>query len=253
MLIFFSRQNGILIINVSYFFQMPYVYVGHPSLYHGKKLFNILCNLKKFGQGRVVYRTTEQAHSEPSFYRILLAQPEMDAKLDLGRVVAERVYRGKRRTEPFNLTEEAQFPDFCLVPKELESEFCRNDEIQDFVKERDAMAKPKRIEMPPLMKLFVERNRLQHNEEVNESDLVLNAHEIYEGEHRLEDRIESNSMEKYITDRFADFEDFDVKRVPTDWNFQRQSRHVGFKAYLKRQEGTRDYKDWLARQEESNS
>ena len=134
---------------------MPYVYIGHPSVYHGKRLFNILCQLKRFGQGRIVYRTTEQDHLEPSFYRILLAQPEMDNKMHHGRVVAERVYQGRRRLEPFNLSEEAKFPDFNLVPKEEEETFCRWDRVKDFLWERDAELKPKYFEMPPLMKIFM--------------------------------------------------------------------------------------------------
>ena len=79
---------------------MPYIYVGNPSIYQGRRLFQILCQLKNFGQGRIVYRSEEQNHPEPSFYRILLAQPEMDDRLENGRVVTERVYRGKRRKEP---------------------------------------------------------------------------------------------------------------------------------------------------------
>ena len=132
---------------------MPYVYIGHPSAYHGKRLFKILCELKKFGQNRIVYRSTEQNHPEPSFYRILLAQPEMDPKFETGRVVAERIFRGRRHLRPFNLTEEAKFPDFKLVPKEDEEKFCRWDEIKNFVHERDAEPKPKYIEMPPLLKV----------------------------------------------------------------------------------------------------
>ena len=132
---------------------MPYIYIGHPSVYHGKRLFKILCQLKKFGQNRIVYRSTEQIHPEPSFYRILLAQPEMDPKFELGRVVAERVFRGRKREEPFNLTEEAKYPDFKLVPLEQEDEFCRWNEVKNFVHSRDAEAKPKFIQMPPLLKV----------------------------------------------------------------------------------------------------
>jgi hypothetical protein len=83
---------------------MPYVYVGLEPIHHGRKLLKLLCNLKNFGQGRVVYRCDEQNHSEPSFYRILLAQPEMDGNFEQGRVVVERIHRGVRFNKPVNLS-----------------------------------------------------------------------------------------------------------------------------------------------------
>lgn len=234
--------------------KMPYVYVGHPSVYHGKKLFKILCQLKNFGQGRIIYRSTEQVHPEPSFYRILLAQPEMDSKLDLGRVVAEQVFRGKRRTEVVNLSAEAHYPDFKLVPKDQEAEFCRWNEVEKYNAEVHAEAKPKYIEMPPLLQLFVKRNRELHGESnlCTPKNMRLPAHKIYQGEFRLEDRVEPNSMEHYLSEKFATHKDFDVKRVPKEWNLERLTTKVGHKIYLSKREGTTDYKKWIQRQEESN-
>ena len=114
---------------------MPYVRIGLDPIHNGKRLFDLLCNLKNFGRERIIYSTLEQKYQEPSFYRILLAQLEMD--LDKphtfgkekpwtqtgtsSRIVTERVYRGMRYTEPFNLTAELnkqmQFADYRLVPK----------------------------------------------------------------------------------------------------------------------------------------
>ena len=229
---------------------MPHVYIGHPSIYHGKKLFKILCQLKNYGQGRIVYRSTEQIYGkeQPSFYRILLAQPEMDSKLEHGRVVAERVFKGRRRAEPFNLSEEAQFPDFKLVPKEKEASFCQWDKIKDFVHEIDAEAKPKWIEMPPLLKLYVQRNRRAHGEEEGNDDLKLPAHKIYQTEHRIEDRIEPSNVSHYLKEKFAK-KDFEVSEIPIDeWNFARYTSVVGHKVYLDRVEGTRDYKKMMERE-----
>ena len=116
---------------------MPYVKVGLDPIHHGKRLFDLLCNLKHFGRERIIYSTLEQKFPEPSFYRILLAQLEMDLDKPntfgvdsstpwiktgtCSRVVTERVYRGMRYKEPFNLTAELnkqmQFPDYRLVPK----------------------------------------------------------------------------------------------------------------------------------------
>ncbi len=36
--------------------EMPYQYFGQTSLCQGKPLFKILCRLKDFGRGRIVYR-----------------------------------------------------------------------------------------------------------------------------------------------------------------------------------------------------
>lgn len=116
---------------------MPYVKVGLDAIHNGKRLFDLLGNLKNFGRERIIFSTLEQKYKEPSFYRILLAQLEMDLdkpetygkdseqpwtqRGTCSRVVTERVYRGMRYTEPFNLTAELnkqmQFPDYRLVPK----------------------------------------------------------------------------------------------------------------------------------------
>ena len=53
---------------------MPITQVGLDAIHHGKKLFPLLCQLKNFGKGRIIYSTLEQQFPEPSFYRILLAQ-----------------------------------------------------------------------------------------------------------------------------------------------------------------------------------
>lgn len=156
---------------------MPYVRIGLDPIHNGKRLFDLLCNLKNFGRERIIYSTLEQKYQEPSFYRILLAQLEMD--LDKphtfgkekpwtqtgtsSRIVTERVYRGMRYTEPFNLTAELnkqmQFADYRLVPKDEEELFCRWNEVQDYDPVKHAPERSKYMEMPPLMRLVVARNR----------------------------------------------------------------------------------------------
>ena len=75
---------------------MPvYKYFGFPAQHHGKPLFHILSNLKNFGVGRIItrssYETEEKKVAGPSFYRILWVQPLMDQESLLGSVVAEKV------------------------------------------------------------------------------------------------------------------------------------------------------------------
>lgn len=93
---------------------MPYLYFGEKSLYSGKPLFKILCRLKNFGEGRIIYRTIDHYDypGEISFYRILKAQPEMDEETLLGRVVAERVFRGIRYDYPHIISDKVHKPDF---------------------------------------------------------------------------------------------------------------------------------------------
>jgi hypothetical protein len=231
--------------------KMPYVYIGEPSVYYGKRLFKLLCQVKHYGQGRIVYRSTEQNHPEPTFYRILLAQPEKDDKLNLGRIVAERIFRGRRRKELAILSEEAQFPDFKLVPKDKEATFCRWDQVKDFVHERDAELKPKWMEMPPLLKKIVIRNRQAHGETCNEDDLKLPAYKIYEDEHRLEDRLEPHTMAQFLNKKYATHKDFDLDLIPfKDWNLSRLRARVGYRHWLKTVEDSPDWPELQRRMSE---
>ena len=115
---------------------MPiYKYFGHPAKFHGKPLFHILSNLKNFGVGRIItrssYETEETKSQAPSFYRILWVQPLMDKESLLGSVIAEKVgvivindqldveyfqvRNGIKYTEPVNLQDVAPAPDFKLI------------------------------------------------------------------------------------------------------------------------------------------
>ena len=142
----------------------------------------------------------------------------------------------------------AKYPDFKLVPKDQETEFCRWNEIQDFVLSKDAEPKPKYIEIPPLLKLYLARNRRNFQEEVQDDDLLLPAYKIYEGEHRLEDRIEPNSISQYLNEQFATHKDFSVDDIPIDeWNNSIQKSRISYRAYLYRRENTKDYKKWKQR------
>ena len=102
----------------------------------------------------------------------------------------------------------------------------------------------------------MERNRLNHGEKkdidnVVKGKFVLPAYTIYDTEHRLEDRVEPNSMEKYFSGRFLDYKDFDVKRVP-NWNLDAQTERVGFRNHSRRIEGKKDWKQWISRQEKNS-
>ena len=58
---------------------MPRVFIGRSHDLYGKSLWELLCNLKEFGAGRVVKRTKfNRRYPEDSWYRVISARPEMD-------------------------------------------------------------------------------------------------------------------------------------------------------------------------------
>ncbi|CAG7817882.1 unnamed protein product [Allacma fusca] len=65
---------------------MSILYVGRPANYHGRPLWEILLNLKNFGVGRLVTRSTFNfRYPETTFYKILHVEPTViDYKLQEG-------------------------------------------------------------------------------------------------------------------------------------------------------------------------
>jgi len=146
---------------------MPiYQYFGHPARFHGKPLFHILSNLKNFGRGRIITRAGFKEDENPSFYRVLFAQPLMDQKNEEGRVIVEKVRNGVKYTEPVDLSKIAPLPDFLLIPKDEENTFCKWSELRDYSVDKDYVSEPKYYAMPPLLKLYMER-------EMNKEELIL--------------------------------------------------------------------------------
>jgi len=162
---------------------MPlYKYFGNPAIYHGKPLFHILCNLKDFGKGRIVTRTVfknDTDSDKPSFYRILWAQPLMDKNTLEGRVVAEKVRRGVRYTEPVDLADLAPVPDFRLVDRIEEEKFCKWDMLRDYSPDVDYVTEPKYFTLPPLLQLLMERNMTERKETPVEDSFLLPHFKTY--------------------------------------------------------------------------
>lgn len=159
---------------------MPvYKYFGSPAIYHGKSLFHILCNLKEFGAGRIVTRSTFDSEASPCFYRILFAQPLMDEKTLEGRVIAEKIHKGVRYTEPVDLSKLASIPDFRLVPRDEEEVVCQWEQLRDYSPEKDFVVKPKHFTIPPLMKILMEREMEKRGEVATEESFLLPAFKTY--------------------------------------------------------------------------
>lgn len=53
-------------------------FVGREPFYRGKTLFELCCNLKNFGEGRVLYRHQYAHFPETSYYRLTKVQPDPD-------------------------------------------------------------------------------------------------------------------------------------------------------------------------------
>lgn len=163
---------------------MPvYKYFGYQARFHGKPLFHILCNLKEFGKGRIVTRSTHEVEPQhkqlPSFYRILWAQPLMDEHTLEGRIVAERVRQGVRYQDPVDLADLAPLPDFRLVPRDMEEEVCQWQKLRMYSPEVDCVSEPAHFTVPPLLRLLMERNMRERGEEVTPEKFLLPHHKTY--------------------------------------------------------------------------
>lgn len=61
------------------------------------------------------------------------------------------------------------------------------------------------MEMPPLMKLVLARNRALKVDKLKESDFLLSTEKIYEEDVRFSDQVESNLLSHSIEKEFATF------------------------------------------------
>jgi hypothetical protein len=61
------------------------------------------------------------------------------------------------------------------------------------------------MEMPPLLKLVMARNRAAKGEVTKESDLLLPAYKIYEGDVRYSETPEPNGFERFFQKEFATY------------------------------------------------
>jgi len=163
---------------------MPvYKYFGAPAKYHGKPLFHIISNLKDFGRGRIITRAGFKDEN-PSFYRILFAQPLMDQKSEEGRAIVEKVRNGVRYSEPVDLSKIASLPDFILIPKRDENTFCKWKELRDYDPSVDVVVEPKYYTAPPLLRLLMEREMKNRGEEISEDKFLLPHYKTYKKKDR---------------------------------------------------------------------
>uniref|UniRef100_T1J893 28S ribosomal protein S34, mitochondrial n=1 Tax=Strigamia maritima TaxID=126957 RepID=T1J893_STRMM len=132
---------------------MPIHYVGKAVNWKGKKLFEILCNLKNFGAGRIVIQYSLQRYPEPCYYRVVKAEPKMDPENIEGTVWLENIFRGVNCGIETDNTVFKQ--DWQLIPKAEEEKFLKIP-----VKSKpDYKILPATKEFPPLFKLLLKQDR----------------------------------------------------------------------------------------------
>ncbi|XP_027231581.1 uncharacterized protein mRpS34 [Penaeus vannamei] len=139
---------------------MPYVQVGRTHSFLGKRLWEILCSLQDFGVGRMVVRSRLERYPEVSYFRIVSAEPQMDQgrpHMDednmRGKVLAEQIFRGKNMGI-VNLSKTSYKTDFRLIHKHEEAKYLQKAEESIPC---DVKIFPQTMEMPPLLKMFAER------------------------------------------------------------------------------------------------
>lgn len=133
------------------------VYIGRRTHLVGKRVFEILANLKNFGIGRVLQRNEfKQEFPEPSYFKIVRVEPQMDEELTFGRVWVKEVYRG--RLYPYITEIKAYHPDYTLVPKDEEPDFDSFPVLG--VDKSNIKVLPATFKVPPLMAEFLNRKKL---------------------------------------------------------------------------------------------
>jgi len=99
-------------------------YIGRRSRCFGRPLWEILLNLKDLGVGRLVIRSKYDRYPEPTYYKILSAEPHVFEYPNnmKGKVIAEPTFRG-RQLAPLDLGIVGHFDDFRLLHKHEEEEW----------------------------------------------------------------------------------------------------------------------------------
>ncbi|KAL1506824.1 hypothetical protein ABEB36_006114 [Hypothenemus hampei] len=153
---------------------MPYKYIGRTHDFRGKSLWEILGNLKNFGVGRIVARNILERYPEPSYIKILkvetLPHPENESPDNQRkiRVLVEQTFRGKTSPVPVLMERISYKPDFKLIPKDEEANYCKKIESV-----KDTRILPRTMEFPPLLKYLVAQDILNNKGKVTNEDFQL--------------------------------------------------------------------------------
>ncbi|KOC68713.1 hypothetical protein WH47_06505 [Habropoda laboriosa] len=139
---------------------MTIKYIGKTHNLIGKPLWEILGNLKHHGVGRMVIRSNEKVYSETCYMRILkvVALPDTSKHFHDPRnvmVLVDKVFRGKRHPEPFQIDYTSYKPDYILIPKDQEENYTKRTEIPP------QKIMPRTTDLPVLLKEILIRQAKQ--------------------------------------------------------------------------------------------
>ncbi|CAG9087952.1 unnamed protein product [Plutella xylostella] len=129
-------------------------YVGRTTDFKGKTLWEIVGSLKNFGVGRVVVRSVFNRYPEPTFMKIVKVETCPDEERRKVRVWVEKTFRGRKLPTLTEIHRTSYKPDYQLVPKNEEAKYLQVDKVHDYPE----VVLPNSIEMPPLMKKFIEKD-----------------------------------------------------------------------------------------------
>ena len=136
-----------------------YQYVGRIGPYTGKRVFEILVNLKNNGEGRLIQRLSELKKNKSGkecFYRIVKAAPQMDADLAFGEAWAEQYKDGKK--VPFLVKLKTTLPDYQLVSKIDEARLMSKPYPIYGQSEEDVIHLKKNYKVPPVLAEFLNKH-----------------------------------------------------------------------------------------------
>ncbi|CAI4228062.1 unnamed protein product [Auanema sp. JU1783] len=127
----------------------------------GKFLWEVLCQLRKFGVGRIVTKNewARKWPGQPSYMKVVKVQPTMDRWLFGGKVWAEWVYRGQN-LGIYEFSKDLNRSDWRLIHKHEEETFAKSKTPMKEVVFPDSMP------IPPLQVHFMKMNALKNKESV---------------------------------------------------------------------------------------
>lgn len=133
-------------------------YYGKKTNFIGKTLFEILGNLRNFGVNRMLIKQEELLRNpgKKCYYIVKKVEPVMDKDLQEGAIYAERVFCNQKIAEEVFVEEESWHTDWQLIAKDDENlHRLKPDEMVHDTKDLP----PKRMQLPPLMEIFLRRHK----------------------------------------------------------------------------------------------
>ncbi|CAG0897651.1 unnamed protein product [Darwinula stevensoni] len=136
---------------------MPTKYVGRTTAWQGKRIWEILCNLKDFGKGRLLTKGMWEFKypNEISYIKVLKAEPIMDQENKFGAVWCKQVFRNQHDGERL-MRKGVYSPDWKLIHKEDEHKYLEAPKVI-----REEKIFPRQTRPPPAMEESFRLEKLQ--------------------------------------------------------------------------------------------